>query len=133
MTKNLITSLISIYIEYSRGGDLPPNTIDIIRETVSEYLSTEEGIEIKSALETLGFLDIFQEKTIRVWKFLDAPEQYRSVIEDPSDKDWLVFIPKSVEKDKDEIRWWNWIGKLDSMEPELFDVDNGTVIIGGHS
>ncbi len=36
---------------------------------------------------------------IQAWEYDNAPEVYRGAIEDPSDLDWIVFVPSTYGDD----------------------------------
>jgi hypothetical protein len=74
------------------------------------------------------------EKTIRVWKFYDAPEELRALSPHGGDEDWLALIPAALRRERE---WYGWMesgtpfGVCDVSVHEL--ADGGEVRIGAHS
>lgn len=69
-------------------------------------------------------------KAIIVWRFEDAPEEYQKLVDDPSDRNWLAFIPNCY---KYEYISWTESCSFDScQEPEIYKVKGGVIKIGGH-
>lgn len=70
-------------------------------------------------------------KAIIVWKFDDAPKEYRELSTNGGDEDWVAFVPSCLLDD--------WIGWLDSgssfgcSSVDEYIVDGGVVRIGSHS
>lgn len=68
---------------------------------------------------------------IAVWKFGDAPEEYRSLSEHGGDEDWIAFVPEDL---KDE--WIGWMQEGTSFgccSVTEHAVEGGVVRIGAHS
>lgn len=70
-------------------------------------------------------------KMIRVWRFRDAPQEYRYLSGHGGDEDWVAFIPEEISG--------GWIGWAETGTPfgccdvEEHIVDGGVVRIGAHS
>jgi hypothetical protein len=70
-------------------------------------------------------------KTIKVWKFEDAPKEYRDLSTNGGDEDWIAFVPAALSED--------WIGWLESGSPfgcccvDEYKVEGGVIRIGCHS
>lgn len=67
--------------------------------------------------------------TIKVWRFADAPEEYRN-LSFRGDEDWLAFVPASLAEDY--IPWMvsgSAFGCCDVVEHR---VPGGVVRIGSH-
>jgi len=67
---------------------------------------------------------------IKVWKFKDAPVEYRDLFEG-SDADWLAFVPDSL---CDE--WINWLesgSAFGCCDVVSQNVEGGQVRVGYHS
>lgn len=71
-------------------------------------------------------------KAIIVWRFYDAPQEFRDLSGHGGDEDWLALIPKEL---KDE--WIPWMesgssfGCCDVSEHDLGE--RGIIRIGAHS
>jgi hypothetical protein len=70
------------------------------------------------------------EKTICLWRWDDAPAEYKALSTNGGDEDWVVFVPVSVV-----FNWTpNWLYNIDSChEPQVIEVAGGTVYIGSHA
>lgn len=81
-------------------------------------------------------LDLIKE-SIQVWQYEDCPEQYRKLIEDPSDLDWVVFVPNSYYyEDGTGEKHPTWLGFLNSSnddETELLFEDGSKLLLMYHS
>ncbi len=70
-------------------------------------------------------------RTIMVWRFEDAPDEFRRLSDHGGDEDWLAYVPESFEG--------SWIGWMESGTPfgvcdvSEHKVDGGTVHIGAHA
>lgn len=69
---------------------------------------------------------------IRVWKFEDAPKEYKDLSTNGGDEDWVVFVPK--ECDAGDDYQFNWIQYTDTCnEPAVYKIKDGTIYIGAHA
>jgi len=67
--------------------------------------------------------------TILVWKFADAPMEYRRLSTLGGDEDWLAFTPYDVwEREGAHIPMFP-----NAAEFEAHHLSNGVVMIWGHS
>ena len=70
-------------------------------------------------------------KTILVWRFYEAPQEFQALSGHGGDEDWLAFIPDAFGDE--------WIGWLDSStsfgvcETTRHPVEGGLVYIGAHA
>jgi hypothetical protein len=69
---------------------------------------------------------------ISVWRFYDAPEEYRKLSDNGGDEDWLALVPPGYE---DEYIGWLDSGRgFGACEVSMHKLENGyTVYIGAHS
>lgn len=67
---------------------------------------------------------------ILVWRFYEAPEQYRKLSEHGGDEDWLAFVP---DRYKDEYIGWLEYGSFGVCEITQHPVEGGVVYIGAHA
>jgi hypothetical protein len=71
------------------------------------------------------------DKTIMVWNFYEAPQEYQAMSGHGGDEDWLAFVPHSMGDP--------WIGWLESGTPfgvsevTRHAVDGGYIYIGAHA
>jgi hypothetical protein len=71
------------------------------------------------------------DKTIRVWRWEDAPEKYRRLSEHGGDEDWVAFVPAAL---KDEwIGWAEEGGPFGYCSVSEHEVDGGRVLIGARA
>jgi hypothetical protein len=67
-------------------------------------------------------------KTIQVWCYDDAPEEYR-YLGSPDDADWVVLVPKELAGD-----YIPWIDRIGSCDVESHTLPTGEVVyIGYHA
>jgi hypothetical protein len=70
-------------------------------------------------------------KTISVWRFHEAPQEFQALSGHGGDEDWLAFVPETMGDP--------WIGWLESRSPfgvsevTRHPVDGGFVYIGAHA
>ena len=70
-------------------------------------------------------------QAIRVWRFEDAPINYKTLSEHGGDEDWLAHVPKGVE---DEIWWAQEGSSFGCHSVTRHDLEDGSyVLIGAHS
>lgn len=77
-----------------------------------------------------------QPNTILVWRWEDAPQEYRDLSTHGGDEDWVVFIPRSVLDAVGEDVWWAWSwlrAMSPPQRPERHDVRGGAVFIEAHA
>jgi len=74
---------------------------------------------------------INERKLIKIWRFWDAPEEYRKLSNHGGDEDWVAFVPDSL---KDE-----YIGFLEEgtsfgcCSVSEHSIPGGTILIGAHA
>lgn len=71
------------------------------------------------------------DNTIKVWRWEDAPEGYKSLSDNGGDEDWIAFIPDSI-KDK----WIPWMEEGSSFgccDVSEYKVPGGIIRIGSHA
>lgn len=82
-----------------------------------------------------------REQHITVWRFDDAPEEYRNLSTHGGDEDWVIFVPQELvgsataldlELDTGDTwewkRWarvWGWL--------RHYEVEGGVVFIAAHA
>jgi len=72
-----------------------------------------------------------EDKTIRIWRFYDAPQEYQGLSTYYGDEDWVAFVPDSL---KDE-----YIGFLEEgssfgcCSVSEHSIPGGTILIGAHA
>lgn len=71
---------------------------------------------------------------IKVWRFHNAPDEYKALSDNGGDEDWLAFVP-SVIYDNEYIGWLE-----EGMSPAFgcccidhIKVADGVVVIGAHA
>lgn len=70
-------------------------------------------------------------KTILVWRFYEAPQDFQGLSGHGGDEDWVAFVPAAFGDD--------WIGWMDSGTPfgccdvSRHPIDGGVVYIGAHA
>ena len=71
---------------------------------------------------------------IVVWRFEDAPEDLRGLVENDGDEDWLAVVPAYFIEDGG-IPWIDCCSGFDSLcEPEKHQLASGDVVyIGTHA
>ena len=69
-------------------------------------------------------------KTIIIWRFEDAPEDFRNLSDNGGDEDWVAFVPKELAKDY--IRFLNE-GIFSNACQQIIISGVGAVIIGSHA
>ena len=71
------------------------------------------------------------DKTIMVWRFHDAPNEFQALSDHGGDEDWLAFVPTTLGDP--------WIGWLESSTPfgvsetTRHPIHGGWIYIGAHS
>ena len=74
-------------------------------------------------------------KPIKVWRFENAPEEYKKLSTNGGDEDWLAFVP-SEYVDPNGCNWISWLegNSFDTCsEPQQIKVTGGTIWIGSHA
>lgn len=66
--------------------------------------------------------------TIRVWKYEDAPEKYRSLSQHGGDEDWLAFVPEGMGRPG-----WMDVPAFGCCDVSAHPVRGGVVYIGAHA
>lgn len=72
-----------------------------------------------------------EDKTIKVWRYEDAPKHYQALSTNGGDEDWIAFVPSALEGE--------WIGWLEEGTVygcccvDEHAVDGGVIRIGCHS
>jgi hypothetical protein len=68
-------------------------------------------------------------KCIKVWKWDDAPAEYRQLSPHGGDEDWLAFIPESMKEE-----WIPWMedGRGFGCDVSEHSVKGGIIRIGVH-
>ena len=69
-------------------------------------------------------------KTILIWRWEDAPEEYRKMSTHGGDEDWVAFVPKELAKEY--IRFLDE-GIFDNAVDNIIISGVGAVIIGAHA
>lgn len=73
-------------------------------------------------------------RMIKVWRFEDAPEEYRKLSENGGDEDWLALIP--AEMSNEYIGWCDPVIGTDFGCCDISDYklpDGSLVRIGSHA
>lgn len=70
-------------------------------------------------------------RAILVWRFEDAPREYRDLSAHGGDEDWVAFVPDGL---KDEwIPWMDSGSSFGCCDVSEHQVDGGVVRIGAHA
>lgn len=72
-----------------------------------------------------------EDRTIKVWHFEDAPEEYRQLSKHGGDEDWVAFIPESLKDDY--IGWTESFTSFGCSGVDEHEVPGGVIRIGAHS
>lgn len=73
----------------------------------------------------------YSEGAILVWRFQDAPPEYRALSDHGGDEDWLAFLPDEVAGEW--IGWMNPGSSFGCCDVSEHRVEGGIVRIGAHS
>lgn len=71
------------------------------------------------------------ENIIKVWKFEDAPKEYRDLSTNGGDEGWIAFVPAAFAED-----WIGWLESGSSFGCFCVDehkVEGGVIRIGCHA
>lgn len=68
---------------------------------------------------------------IKVWRFEDAPEEYRKLSTNGGDEDWLALIPHAQANDY--ISWTESGGFDACQDPSTYYHADGIIKIGAHA
>lgn len=75
-----------------------------------------------------------EREPIRVWRFHEAPEEFRNAFSIQDDVDWLAFVPASYRNDYDGGKpSWIEFGTFGPCEVEERVLDSGTIYAGYHA
>jgi hypothetical protein len=69
-------------------------------------------------------------EAIKVWKFDDAPPEYKLLSTNGGDEDWVAFVPR---KFVGEYIAWLDSNQFGCAGVQTIEVDDGTIYIGCHS
>jgi hypothetical protein len=72
-----------------------------------------------------------EKKMIKVWRFEDAPENYKNLSENGGDEDWLAFVPKALENEY--ISLFDEGTSFGVCCVNEYKVKDGVVYIGAHA
>ena len=74
-------------------------------------------------------------KSLLVWRFKDAPQEYQDLSENGGDEDWILFIPLEWGEDGKSpwIPWADDDTEFGIASVQEFQVGNGWVRIGSHA
>lgn len=71
---------------------------------------------------------------ILVWRYSDAPEEYRKLSIAGGDEDWVAFIPESYGKGSIGAPMWMSEGtSFGCCSVDFIEIKTGTVAIGSHA
>lgn len=101
------------------------------REEFKEYLGRWDR-ELKRQI-SIAQQEAFKEhpNTIKVWKWQDAPEEFKALSNHGGDEDWVAFVPDSM---KDEYIGWMEDGThFGCCDVSEHSVPGGVVRIGAHA
>lgn len=60
----------------------------------------------------------------------DIPEEYKKIVDEIDDVDWLAFVPRFYENHPLD---WLDVGKFACCSVKILDVDGGKLFVGCHS
>ena len=73
------------------------------------------------------------EAMIRVWRFHDAPEEYRNLSTNGGDEDWLALVPPAFNERHIYIPWLN-VGSFGACDVDEYPLESGAIVyIGCHA
>lgn len=74
-----------------------------------------------------GHLEACHPQPIKVWRFADAPKEYRELSEHGGDEDWVIFVPDTLADE-----YLDWLESyVHYSEPQ--QVDGGNLYITAHA
>ena len=68
---------------------------------------------------------------IKVWRFHNAPEEYKMLSPHGGDEDWLAWVPKEI--DAEWILWMDGGSPFGVCSVSTHHVRDGVVKIGAHA
>jgi hypothetical protein len=71
------------------------------------------------------------DRFVRVWRFRDAPQEFRELSNHGGDEDWVAFIPESMKGE-----WFGWMDDgtpFGSCDVSEHSVEGGIIRIGAHA
>ena len=90
-----------------------------------------KGVESEGEMNS-GEIDYPRiELAIVVWKWDDAPDEYRNISTNGGDEDWVAFVPEHMAKD-----WIPWMmegGEFGCCHVREYEVRGGVIRIGAHA
>lgn len=107
-------------IPYCDRCEEVPQNIGCLHETPDATLTVE--------------IDLSKAPPILVWRFQEAPEEYRKLSPHGGDEDWLALIPPSVREHKDGFPDWLETPAFGVHSTSVHEVPGGFwIVIGAHS
>lgn len=109
-------------------------TVKCIRVGCNVEYSEEQILSILSmyvAPKNLNIAMDNSENFVKVWRFDDAPEEYRKLSTNAGDEDWIAFVPDSLST----VNFW-WMDEgtpFGYCHVDDFPVEGGYICIGSHS
>lgn len=71
---------------------------------------------------------------IKIWRFDEAPEEYRQMSEHGGDEDYIALVPLAYKHRDDSLVWKiEEMGLLGCCSTDRYEVDAGVVYIGAHA
>lgn len=75
-------------------------------------------------------------KTVKVWRWADAPDELRRLSRHGGDEDWVVYVPAEVARSPEWAEWLpQWVKRTDTcLDPQEIKRRGGArVYIGAHA
>jgi hypothetical protein len=123
------TETVTLSVEDLKNGKdriFEDNQVLLVSDSEANSMDTEELLVVRKTRSGKG-VDL----EIRVWRFSDAPAEFRALSPHGGDEDWVAYIPKALCEE-----WIGW------MEPgtafgcchvSRHAVQGGIIKIGSHS
>ncbi len=77
-------------------------------------------------------MKINKNKTILVWRWDDAPDEFRSLSQRVGNGEWVAFVPWEIweiaGRDLSNIRWLN-SKEFSCVEVEIYDSEDGEGVV----
>lgn len=75
-----------------------------------------------------------EKPAILVWRFQEAPEQFRSLSDNGGDEDWLVLVHASMVEDFLKFGIPPWVSAMGACDVHMHTLeDDSVVFIASHS
>lgn len=70
---------------------------------------------------------------LKIWKFENAPEEYKKLSQNGGDEDWIVFMPDGFDEENEFPYFLDEGTYFACFIVEDYEVKGGKIRIGAHS